>query len=161
VRKAHPNAHAVFVGQMAEGFEAEIEELVISEGLSDRVTFTGVRNDVARLMDAFEVAAMPSRMETFGLAAIEAMARSLPVVASKVGALPEVVRDGQTGLLVDAQPEEIARALSYLLAEERIRIEMGECARKLVEEHFSIPVMAKQFEHVYCKALGRPFTQPE
>jgi glycosyltransferase involved in cell wall biosynthesis len=153
VCKHHPEAHAVFVGRIEQGFEDEIHDLVRSEGMSDRITFTGLRTDVPRVLDACEIAAMPSRMETFGIAAIEAMARSRPVVASRVGALPEVVRHGQTGLLVDSDTEELAEAFTYLLEEERIRLEMGECARKLVEEKFSIPQMASRFEHVYRKAL--------
>jgi glycosyltransferase involved in cell wall biosynthesis len=154
VCKRHPEAHAVFVGRVEQGFESEIHDLVRREGLVDRITFTGLRTDVARMLDACEIAAMPSRMETFGIAAIEAMARSRPVVASRVGALPEVVRHGQTGLLVESNPEELAEAVAYLLDEERIRLEMGECARKLVEEKFSIPQMAHRFEQVYAKALG-------
>jgi len=94
-------------------------------------------------------------METFGVAAIEAMARRRAVVASSVGALPEVVRHGQTGLLVDLRPEAIAEAVGYLLSNEEIRESMGTQGRHLVERKFTLNEMVNRFEDVYRKASAK------
>jgi glycosyltransferase involved in cell wall biosynthesis len=93
---------------------------------------------------------MPSHRETFGLAALEAMARGKPVVASRVGGLPELVHHGQTGLLVDLRPEAIADAVSFLLSHESERAEMGSNARRLVHERFTLDEMASRFERLYA-----------
>jgi glycosyltransferase involved in cell wall biosynthesis len=93
-------------------------------------------------------------METFGLAAIEAMARSRPVIASNVGALPEVVSHGKTGLLVPVDAAQLAGAAVKLLQDAPLRREMGKCARKEVEQRFSLDTMAFGCENVYRKALS-------
>lgn len=153
VHQDHPDAHVVFVGRVEEGFNDELERVIDEERMRDRLTMTGVRHDIPRVMDAFTLSTLPSRMETFGVAAIEAMARGKAVVATKVGALPEVVRHKQTGLLVDLRPDEIADAVSYLLANGDEREEMGRAGRDLVERKFSLGEMATRFESVYRKTL--------
>jgi glycosyltransferase involved in cell wall biosynthesis len=92
---------------------------------------------------------MPSHIETFGVAAIEAMARGKAVVASNVGGLPEVVRHRQTGILVDLRPDEIAEAVSYLLRNESEREEMGAMGRRVVEQKFTLQEMVRKLEGVY------------
>jgi glycosyltransferase involved in cell wall biosynthesis len=148
-----PNAHAVFVGRIEEGFRDELLKVVEEEGVADHITFTGVRSDVPRVIDAFDVSAMPSHMETFGLAAIEAMARARPVIASNVGALPEIVSHGKTGLLVPVGEDNLAEAVAYLLGDDRAREEMGRHARSEVEARFSLNQMGAGLEGVYRKAL--------
>jgi glycosyltransferase involved in cell wall biosynthesis len=155
IRKEHPEAHMMFVGRVEEPFAAEFDDAIQSAGISDRVTMTGIRHDVPRLLDAFTMSTMPSHIETFGIAALEAMARSKAVVATRVGGLPEVVRHGQTGILVDLRPDQIAEAVSYLLSNDDVREEMGANGRKLVEQKFTIGEMVRQFEEVYNKAAGR------
>jgi glycosyltransferase involved in cell wall biosynthesis len=153
VRSEHPDAHVVFVGLLEETFRNELEEVIQESKLADRVTLTGIRNDIPRLLDSFTLSTLPSRMETFGVAAIEAMARSKAVVATRVGALPEVVRHEQTGLLVDLRPDEIAQAVGYLLANGEEREEMGRRGRYVVEQKFTLAEMACRFETVYRKAI--------
>lgn len=153
VRREHPDAHVLFVGRVEEGFRPEIEEAIESNGMADRTTLTGVRHDIPRLLDAMTLSTLPSVMETFGVAAIEAMARRRAVVATRVGALPEVVRHKQTGLLVDLRPESIAEAVGYLLENERERKAMGERGRMLVEQKFTLQEMASRFEKVYRSIL--------
>jgi glycosyltransferase involved in cell wall biosynthesis len=154
VTREHPDAHVVFVGRIEEQFAPEVAGAIADAGLRDRVTMTGVRHDVARLLDSFTIAAMPSHMETFGVAAIEAMARGKAVVASRVGGLPEVVRHGQSGILVDLRPEELAEAVSYLFTNHDERERMGQNGRMIVEQKFTLPQMARQFELVYEKTLS-------
>jgi glycosyltransferase involved in cell wall biosynthesis len=152
VREDHPDAHVVFVGRVEEIYRAELDDAISNAGLAGHATVTGVRHDIPRMLDSFTMSTLPSRMETFGVAAIEAMARGKAVVATRVGALPEVVRHQQTGLLVDLRPDEIATAVSYLLANVDEREEMGRRGRYLVEQKFTLEEMATRFESVYRKA---------
>jgi glycosyltransferase involved in cell wall biosynthesis len=154
VRKQHPDAHVLFVGRVEEDFRPEVEAAIQETGFADRFTVTGVRHDIPRLLDAMTLSTLPSVMETFGVAAIEAMARQKAVVATRVGALPEVVRHQQTGLLVDFRPEAIAEAVSYLLEHGQEREEMGYRGRLLVEQKFTLQEMANRFESVYRRAAG-------
>ena len=80
---------------------------------------------------------MPSRAEAFGVAALEAQACGLPVVASNVGGLPEVVRDGETGLLVPPEaPQALAAALMTLIQDPQLRADMGRNGREWVLERY-------------------------
>lgn len=152
LRSQHPEAHVVFVGRIEAPFEAELNEAVKEAGVSDRLTMTGIRYDVPRMLDSFTLTTMPSHIETFGVAAIEAMARSKAVVASNVGGLPEVVRHRQTGILVDLRPEGIAEAVSYLLENEDEREQMGAMGRRVVEQKFTLQEMVRKLEGVYESA---------
>lgn len=156
VRARHPNLHIMFVGRVEEGFRPEVDGALQEAGLHDCTTMTGVRHDIARLLDAMTLSTLPSHMETFGLVAIEAMARAKAVVATRVGALPEVVRHKQTGLLVDLRPESIGEAVDYLLANDDEREAMGLRGRVLVEQKFTLAEMGSRFEDVYSRAANRP-----
>lgn len=155
VREEHPRAHLMCVGRMDETFETELYAAIDELGMRGHVTLTGVRHDIPRMLDSFTMSSLPSRMETFGVAAIEAMARGKAVVATRVGALPEVVRHQQTGLLVELSPDEIATAVSYLLTNEEEREEMGRRGRSLVEQKFTLGEMGRRFETVYQRAARR------
>lgn len=154
VIREHPAAHLMFVGRIEPFFEPILADALAAANIQDRVIMAGVRHDVPRLLDAFTLSAMPSHRETFGIAAIEAMARRRAVVASRIGGLPEVVHHGQTGLLVDLRPEELTEAVSYLLEHERERTEMGELGRRLVEEKFTLGEMVGRLENVYSRAIS-------
>ena len=153
IHTQHPEAHLVFVGKVEEEFRPEIDQAIVEAGLEDRVTITGIRHDIHRMLDAFTLSTLPSHMETFGVAAIEAMARGKAVVATRVGALPEVVRHKQTGLLVDLRPNEIADAVSYLLSNNDEREAMGRMGRLIVEQKFTLQEMAARFEGVYERTV--------
>jgi glycosyltransferase involved in cell wall biosynthesis len=155
VRTKHPQAHVVFVGRVSQDYRSDVDDAIDAAGLRSHSSITGVRHDIPRMLDAFTMSTLPSKMETFGVAAIEAMARGKAVVATRVGALPEVVRHRHTGLLVDLRPDEIAEAVGYLLDNAAEREEMGRRGRFLVEQKFSIAEMVGRFENVYRKAAGR------
>ncbi len=154
IREQHPDAHVLFVGRVEELFQQELDDAIASEGVRNMLTMTGVRHDVPRVLDALTLSTMPSHIETFGIAAIEAMARGKAVVASNVGGLPEVVRHRQTGLLVDLRPGEIAEAVSYLLTNPEEREEMGAAGRRIVEQKFTLQEMVNKLEGVYHRALA-------
>lgn len=154
ISREYPDSHAVFVGRLQAGFEEEIGEAIRAAHLMDRITLTGVRHDLPYMLDAFEFTTMPSHQETFGVAAIEAMARGRAVVASRVGGLQEVVLHDVNGLLVDPRSDAIAEAASYLLSHDAERERMGRTGRQIVEEKFTLDRMVEQLESVYFKSLG-------
>jgi glycosyltransferase involved in cell wall biosynthesis len=134
VRAAAPQAHLVVVGGGPErdGLLAKARRL----GLDGCVTFAGLRRDVADLLAAFDVVAVPSLNEGMGKAAVEAMAAGLPVVASAVSGLREVVRDGETGILVPpADPGRLADAILQLLRDPVLRVRMGAAGRARAESY--------------------------
>jgi glycosyltransferase involved in cell wall biosynthesis len=155
VLRDHPETHLMFVGRVEEHFVAEFNDAVDSAGIRPHLTMTGVRHDVPRLLDAFDFSTMPSHQETFGIAAIEAMARGKAVVASRIGGLPEVVRHQQTGLLVDLRPDELAEAVNYLLENEPERLQMGALGRTIVEQKFTLSHMVDRLEGVYQRAAAK------
>lgn len=152
VKRRMPDTHVVFVGRVEETFEPILHRSIADRDLQDRITFTGSRADVPRLIDACEFTTMPSHIETFGIAAIEAMARRRAVVASRVGGLPEIVRHGQTGLLVDLRADDLADAICYLLDHRDEREQMGSRGRQTVEEKFTLNQMVGRLERVYRRA---------
>lgn len=122
-------------GERREALEKEAEAL----GVRGRVDFLGVRRDVARLLHASDVVVLPSRsvVETLPLAVLEAMAVGVPVIASRVGSVPDVVIDRVTGLLISpADPVELAAAIAYTLSErEPARQRCARARERVVERH--------------------------
>ena len=141
-----PEAELVVVGEGPD--RARLDEMARSLGLDGRVRFLGAVSDehLARCYAEAAVFALPSRCrvgpraegEGFGLVLLEAAAMGLPVVAGRSGAVPEVVRDGETGLLVDPEdPRAVAEAVVRLLADRDLARRMGETGRRWVTEEFS------------------------
>lgn len=137
-----PAAHLVLIGDGGQRpvLEAEARRLGLlgKPGTPARVHFIGWRDDAAELMAGLDVFIMPSRWEGFGLVLLEAMSRALPVVGSAVSAIPEVVIDGETGLLVppDDAPA-LADALRSLLADPPLARHMGMMGENRLEEFFT------------------------
>ncbi|TET16338.1 MAG: glycosyltransferase family 1 protein, partial [Dehalococcoidia bacterium] len=122
-------------------------KLVQELGIGDRVTFTGRvgAEELARLYSSAEIAVTASLYEGFGLPAAEAMACGTPVIATRAGALPEIVGEQGTGILVPpADPPALAAAIKRLLADKQLRQRMGDAARKRIEESFSWEVAARK-----------------
>lgn len=153
---------AVIGGEGAENGEALREEAVCLDevkeryGLQEMVAFLGSRSQetLPYYYSAADVCVMPSLYESFGLVALEAMACGTPVVASRVGGLPHVVRDGETGLLVpENDPEALAGTLQTLLADEVLRHRLGERARE-VAQGLSWERVAEQIVALYQQVAG-------
>ncbi|MCM2374830.1 GT4 family glycosyltransferase PelF [Aporhodopirellula aestuarii] len=129
---------------------AKLETLTQSLGLERVVEFLGRRSDVADLLAQASVFVLPSRSEGISLTLLEAMARGLPVVATSVGGTPEVVVDGETGLLVPAgDVVALADAIVELNQHAEAAAEMGRQGRKRVEQHFTIERMVHEYERLY------------
>ena len=148
VRSRVPHAMLVIVGGGAE--RMPLEQQVVSLGLQGAVRFTGHRDDVRRLLPAFDVFVNSSISEGVSLTILEGMASSLPVVATRVGGTPEVVEDGVTGLLVPARsPDALAQAIGELANDPARTVAMGAAGRTRVEGTFNIDRMVDQYAGVY------------
>ena len=120
------------------------------QGVDDRVIFCGFQRDVLPFLQAADIFVLPSIQEGLSLAALEAMALSKPVVACRVGGTPEVVVDGETGLLVaPGQPAELAKALENLLADPGEARAMGAAGRWRVQEAFDVEQTVTKIEAIY------------
>lgn len=159
VRRELPDARLVLVGEdypAGSGFSSTLRALSRDLGLSDQVVFTGHRKDVARLLAAADVYAMPSFEEPFGLVYLEAMAMKRPVVALRNGGTPEVVEHGLSGLLAAPRDDdELAAHLLTLLRDPALRARMGEYGRRQVEAHFTPQRMAGDVAGLYASLLAR------
>jgi glycosyltransferase involved in cell wall biosynthesis len=142
---------------VGDGPEREALHAVIKEANAERyVQLTGARHDVARLLSAFDAFALPSRTEGLPLVLLEAMASGVPVVATSVGGIPDLVVPGVTGLLVPANDILSMRAALLSLAESpELSRELAGAARQRVLAVHSVEAMAKAYAQVYQAARGR------
>ncbi len=158
VRKKIPSAHLELIGEGPA--QASLEKLATELGLRDKCLFSGQlpHSEVLKRMGTAVATVVPSRMEAFGLVNIESMALGTPVVASNVGGIPEIVRDGLDGLLVPpGNPEALASALKVLLSDPHLRREMRGNARQRFLSHFELSHAAREqadwFEKTVSKKL--------
>jgi glycosyltransferase involved in cell wall biosynthesis len=142
-------AHLVLVGEGPE--RPRLEALARELGLAGRVTFLGHRVDALDWINAFDIFTMAPRAEAFGLVFIEAMACGKPVVASRVGGIPEVVAEGQTGLLVPPEdPEALARAVAELCANPQAAARLGQAGAQRAEQ-FTIARMVESYQALLAR----------
>lgn len=124
-------------------------------GVQDDVMFLGTQDNIIPILSAADLFLLPSEKESFGLGALEAMACSVPVIATQTGGLPEVVVHGETGYLAPVgDVEELARlALTLLSDESRVR-QMGEAGRRRAEDHFESENVVPLYEAFYQDVLN-------
>jgi len=147
---------------VGDGSEREmLEKMAEKYGIMDKVIFTGMRNDIPEILAVSDLVVLPSLMEGLGIVLLEAMAAGRPVVATWVGGVPEIVKDGETGFLVPPKNSKaIADAIIALLADEDLRKRMGKAGRSWVNEmenglpRFSIEAMVRKIERLYKEVLG-------
>lgn len=131
-----------------------LEQEAISLGLENRVFFTGYRSDINKIMPVLDVLVLPSVTEGLPLIILEAMAARRPVVATKVGGVPEVITHGQTGLLVEAKDSHaLADAIEQLISNKDMALYIGNSARKLVEQKFTLQQMADTTMNIYQELI--------
>jgi len=133
-----------------------VEKLAVSLGVSKHIAFLGEQLRMGRLFAQADLFVLPSEQESFGLAALEALASGVPVVATEVGGLPEVVRHAETGWLVPVRnPTALAAAILKLLADEPLRAAMGRAARTDALERFRPEPVVARVEALYRELLAR------
>jgi glycosyltransferase involved in cell wall biosynthesis len=147
--------HMVFMGQGA--LESRVRQSIATAGLTSRISVFGVAPDLPAAMAAFDVALYPA-LESDGMSRVvfEYLAMGKPVVASRVGVVPEVLRDGETGLLVPpGEAGALAEALDRLLADPALRAELGRAGSELVRGRLSGAAVARELAAHYTRLLGR------
>ena len=170
-RFAPPKNHALLIEAFAQvrsdaplylllvgGGELEnaVREQVAALGLQERVRFLGVRADVADILRASDVFVLSSRVEGNPMSVMEAMAAGLPVVSTAVGGVPELVREGVTGLLVPSEDAgALAQAMQALVDDPVRRQAMGAAARQHAVAHFDIRHTVRMYEELYESLLRR------
>ncbi len=132
----------------------DLERLAAELGLQDAVTFHGFHADVRPFLDAADIFVLSSTSEGIAITLLEAMAASLPVVATDVGGNREVVTDGATGRLVPARnPIALATGMMAVLSDPVRAAAMGAAGRERVREHFSLGAMVRGYETLYTEML--------
>lgn len=152
-RVAHEiDARLVLIG---DGPDAPLAlDLATELGVAERVQFVGIVDQVAPFLAAADLFLLPSSTESFGLVALEAMASGVPVIASNVGGIPEVVEDAVTGYL--AGPDDIDRMVERsiaLLRDDVLHAVFAEAARKRARERFHFETIVPQYEALYERLL--------
>jgi sugar transferase (PEP-CTERM/EpsH1 system associated) len=133
----------------------EAERELVRAGLRDLAWLPGKRNDVPELLRSFHVFALPSLAEGISNTVLEAMASGLPVVATRVGGSPELVVDGETGLLVPrADPTALAQALRRYADDPQMSVRHGAAARARCEREYSLTAMVNRYVALYDELLG-------
>lgn len=134
--------------------EPRLREIAFAGGVSDQVSFLGHVSPIEPLLGACEIIVLPSLSEGLPMVALEAMALGKPVVASRVGGLPEAVEDGVTGLLVEpGDPSALAAAIGALLDDPDRARKMGEAGRARVERDFTLERMTSEYLALYAELV--------
>jgi glycosyltransferase involved in cell wall biosynthesis len=150
IEHTHPDVHFVLVGGGDD--EAMLKEA--AAGLTN-LTFTGFVDNVGDYLAAFDIFVLPSNREGIGSILLDAMEQGLPVVASRVGGVPDIVRDGENGLLIDAaSPAQLRDAIRKLKDDAELRRAFGENGREFAK-NFTSDAMCRKYLALYESALGR------
>ena len=153
-----PQTKFLIVGEdpdAGQGRRCGLARLAGELGLSDKVVFTGMRQDIPQIMAGLDILVHCAHGEAFGRVLVEAMAAATPVVATAVGGIPEVVVEGRTGMLVEeGDAEAVGQAAVELLRDPARRQEMGRAGQKRVEDCFSLAAHLEQVQALYDEVLG-------
>jgi glycosyltransferase involved in cell wall biosynthesis len=151
----NPNTLLLIGGHDPLGYSKNLQALIDRSRLNSHVRLVGVQNDIPAFLNALDVFAFASRSEGFGQVVIEAMAAGKPVVASKMPPMTEIVRDGETGLLVNPDdPQAFANAISWLLTYREQAQQMGKRGQERVYSHFSAQRMVDETLSLYSTLLN-------
>lgn len=144
----------LFVGQgpLLQELQAQTQSL----GLADRVRWLGFQSDIPGLLAAADVFVLPSLQEALGLVLLEAMAAGLPIVASQVGGIPELIEPGKQGFLVPpGDSSQLAAAIGVLLADRQRAAVLGAAGREKILAQFTVQNMWQQTDAVYREVVSR------
>jgi len=148
LRQTHPFMRLILVGEGP--IHAKLVQEVQIRGIDKYVLFCGVRNDIYEILHASNALVLPSVYEGFGIAIAEAMAVGLPVIATNLDTISEIVKNGETGLLVPPRnANKLAKAMAYIMDNPETAGRYGHNGRNRVDKLFSIKDIARQYEALY------------
>ena len=157
---AHSGVHLYLMGDPATEFGAQLEQTVqtlrhIDVHVAERIHLLGYRQDVQRVLPAFDMFALASRREAISLSVIEAFAAHLPVVATAVGGVPEIVLHEDTGLLVPSDDATaLGQAMARLHSDADLAARLAAAGRQRYEQHLTAERMVASTLDVYARALA-------
>src|SRR5581483_10315104 len=156
----YPSARFLVIGdhtgnEAFRSYHEELLHLIRALGLGDHVVFTGFRDDVPKVLSGLDVFVLCSHFEGLPLVILEAMAQQTPVIATAVGGIPEIVFDGETGLLHrHADAEHLASQILRVLSAKALSEHLAMAGQRLVEERFTFRRFAADMDAVYRRMLG-------
>ncbi|VAW92008.1 hypothetical protein MNBD_GAMMA22-2531 [hydrothermal vent metagenome] len=152
LKSSHSDFHVFFVGEGE--LQQEIIEKCNENDISDYITLMGQRSDIPSILAKVDIFVMPSHWEGLPMALLEAMAMSKPVIASRVGGIPDVISDGVNGLLINkCDYLSLKNAFQKLLPDTELRNKLGKEAKKTVLEKYSAKNVSQQYELLYQKII--------
>ena len=150
-----PELKVVLVGEGPD--RNEIEGMIQRLGLQSNVILAGQHSDMPAIYAAMDIFVLPSLNEGLPMTILEAMAARKPVIATRVGAIPKVIQDGETGLLVDpGDTDGLQSALARLLADADLRSRIGAAGHDWVSRNYTSEAMALKYRQMYDDVLGTP-----
>jgi len=158
VSREIPNLKVLIVGGVAKGkekYKKDLELMVKRLGLTETIRFLGPREDIPEILSGLNLLVLsPVEQEAFGRAVIEAQAAGVPAIATSVGGVVDIVKDGQTGFLCSPRdPKSLAEKIIKLFRNEDLQNKIAENARRSVEEKFSLDKMAASTVELYEETL--------
>ena len=160
VAREIPNAVLLIVGEAIFNRDAEYAACLVrvadASNVRDRIRFLGPREDVPALMRGFDLLVVNSRSEPFGLTIVEAMLSGTPVLAAAVDGIPEIVRQGKSGWLIDARDHgSLAEAMLTLLRDQNLRCKLASNGRRDAIARFSLTRFIAEINSLYKEAIAR------
>ncbi len=154
------NVNFLIVGGTSNVYEErerkKLEELIEEKKISEKVIFTGFIQNLNYLLSNIEILVLPSIKEGVPAVILEAMVARKPVIATKVGGIPEIIIDGKTGFLVPPKnPQAIAEKIIFLLKNPEKSREMGERGYQRIKQHFGLEKMAREHEKLYEEVMKK------
>ncbi|MDT7041804.1 glycosyltransferase family 4 protein [Candidatus Nitronereus thalassa] len=154
IKNEYPDIRCFIVGEGPESYQVQLVRLVKEKELESHVVFVGFQPNVFEFINAFDVFVLPSILEGFGIVLLEAMAMSKPIVATRVGGVPEVIDHGVTGLLVPPRdPKALGAAILEIVKDEQVRAKFGMAAREIVTEKFTREAAMGRIQDLYLGVL--------
>jgi len=149
---SEPRAHLLLVGDGA--LRPKLKKQANTLGLRDRIHFLGIRTDIPEVLNAADVFVLSSEWEGNPLSVMEAMAAGKPVISTAVGGIPELVKEGKSGLLVPrGDVSVLARAMSLLSKNQELRRAIGSAASEQAVERFDVQAMTEAYASLYETTL--------
>ena len=153
-----PKLRAVLIGDGPT--RPEVQKRAIAKDVADISTFTGFFDDVFAAVNAFDLFVLPSDLEGVPYVVLEAMSQAKPIVATRVGGVPEAIISGETGLLVPPKdPQALAAAIETLINDENLAARLGRNAYLRFKEHFTVERMVERHEMLYKDLANKSVNQ--
>lgn len=150
----YSDLHLIIVGTGSK--EKDLKDQTLRLGLSQQVTFAGYRKNIHDYLHHYQIFVIPSLHEAHPLVLMEGMSHGKPIIATRVGGIPEVIKNGENGLLIDPEDvTDLATALETLLTNSELQQKIGQAARKTYEQQFTVQRMVRETEKVYDQLLKK------